>query len=332
MSTETAIALMADLLAPVLYHCLRSIADGNAAGVNAAAADLERFLAMWRVTGASTTAPVLRRAVGHFQLPPSASPQERAVDAAARAGLSLLIARTVQAPGASARILERQRAFLAAAAGLATAAAPATAPDPDPDPDPRQARGYAALLRTKTIADTVTFWRNALLVLADQARRADHASAQAMVEAVEREWTRRRKEPPSAGDRFAWPSTEARPGSSGLDSEAWLKHGLLQFIGYKVGATQGEPRDMRVRMLNQIFVGHLPPAFPADYLAEWGRPKSADRLRKLANTIAALTRNAKRRGSDRMGAAIADWEHDLRFLHARYYVGHFHFDWPATDT
>jgi hypothetical protein len=48
----------------------------------------------------------------------------------------------------------------------------------------------------------------------------------------------------------------------------------------------------------------------------------------MAETIAALTRNARRRRDQKMNAAIRDWEMDLDFLYWEYYVEKFKFDWP----
>jgi len=65
---------------------------------------------------------------------------------------------------------------------------------------------------------------------------------------------------------------------------------------------------------------------------EWGEPQTAQRLQKMANTLAALTRNAKRHDLRSYATAIDDWEGDLAFLHERYYVHLFQFGWPATDS
>lgn len=58
---------------------------------------------------------------------------------------------------------------------------------------------------------------------------------------------------------------------------------------------------------------------------------SAQRLQKLAETIAALTRNAKRRNAARMDKSIREWESDLAYLKRRYDEGRFSFTWPVTD-
>ena len=61
------------------------------------------------------------------------------------------------------------------------------------------------------------------------------------------------------------------------------------------------------------------------------RLRAAARLKKMAETIAALARNAKRRNNASLDQAIRDWEHDLSFLYHTYYVGHFGFGWPSTS-
>jgi hypothetical protein len=60
-------------------------------------------------------------------------------------------------------------------------------------------------------------------------------------------------------------------------------------------------------------------------------PSTARRLQKLANTLASLARNAKRRRTASLDRAIHEWEQDLGFLYEKYYVGLFGFGWPATE-
>ena len=180
------------------------------------------------------------------------------------------------------------------------------------------------------IRETLSLWHNALRILADKSKRPQHALAQEVVDAIGREWELRRRTPLKSDDFFKWPSTEARAGDGSLDTDDWLKEGVLQFMGYRVGNTDGEPQGIRERILAEIFSGPIPPVFPRAYLDEWGRSWSVLRLKKMAETIAALTRNAKRRRDLRMQAAVRDWEKDLRFLYEEYYVGKFQFGWPAT--
>jgi hypothetical protein len=106
---------------------------------------------------------------------------------------------------------------------------------------------------------------------------------------------------------------------------------MLSLLGYHVGEIRPTPQDVRLCMLEYAVECHLPPLNDLAYYSEWGKPLTAQRLRKLANTLAALTRNAKRRDQASWGAAIDDWEDDLWFLRQNYYVDLFHFGWPATD-
>lgn len=104
---------------------------------------------------------------------------------------------------------------------------------------------------------------------------------------------------------------------------------MLAFLGYRVGLTKGLSERSRVQILDVAFGSPLPPINGPDYMREWGTPKSAARLKKLADSLAAFARNAKRNSSTSLESAIADWEHDLEYLYYQYYVGKFRFAWPS---
>jgi hypothetical protein len=176
------------------------------------------------------------------------------------------------------------------------------------------------------IDKTIDLWRRALDVLDDPKQSAKHKDAERILQAIDVEWDRRRRNP-NPDDMFPWPSTEAFGGSGNLDADGWQEEGILKLMGYTVGDTRGQPFEVRKRILSRVFSGSLPPAFEAQYLDEWDRPSTPARLKKMAQTIAALTRNAKRKGSS-MRSAIRDWDRDLEFLYREYYIGKFHFDWP----
>ena len=106
---------------------------------------------------------------------------------------------------------------------------------------------------------------------------------------------------------------------------------MLGFLGYHVGKTEPTRRDFRRCVLEYVFECHLPPLNDRCYFLEWGQPGTTQRLKKLANTLAALTRNAKRRDAVSYARAIGDWEGDLDFLRERYYIDLVGFGWPATD-
>lgn len=181
------------------------------------------------------------------------------------------------------------------------------------------------------MSELMNLWRNALRIRSNDKDKFRHSQADKIIRKINEEWERRGKMPRNPEGYFDWPGTDAKSGLGGIQTENWLKTGLLNFMGYKVGETDGEPRHVRQRILTEIFSGPLPPVFEQSYLEKWADPSSAGRLHQLAETIAALTRNAKRRRDAKMNAAIRDWEADLEFLHDEYYVGKFRFGWPTSS-
>jgi hypothetical protein len=133
------------------------------------------------------------------------------------------------------------------------------------------------------------------------------------------------------GKWFPWPTTVACRSGRGLRGVDWRPEGMLGVLGYHVGETQPTRQEIRWCILEYAFEYDLPPVNDPTYHEEWGEPRTAQRLYKLANTLAALIRNAKRREAGSMERAIDDWESDLLFLHERYYVDFFQFGWPATS-
>lgn len=131
---------------------------------------------------------------------------------------------------------------------------------------------------------------------------------------------------------FAWPTTEAEPGLADIGAGyfSWEK-GLLKFVGYEVGVTRGLPQSERQRILDSVFTEELPRVNSPAYMQEWSTPLKCARLRKMAESIAAFVRNAKRNSASTYEVAIDEWETDLDYLHARYYVGHCAFPWPSTE-
>ncbi|BCM75508.1 hypothetical protein KAM448_41520 [Aeromonas caviae] len=88
-------------------------------------------------------------------------------------------------------------------------------------------------------------------------------------------------------------------------------------------------RNQRLKLLQWVFEQELPLVEDQAYMAEWGNPAEPKRLEKMAKTIAAFIRSAKRRQSANMRQAIADWEADLAWLKQHYYVS-MSWQWPAT--
>jgi hypothetical protein len=131
---------------------------------------------------------------------------------------------------------------------------------------------------------------------------------------------------------FQWPSTRIVPSILGnnLISD-WPKKGLLGWLNYRVGR-KGLPSNRRRAILARAFEEDFTLGFPTTYLKDWGKPASPQRLKKMAHSVAAFCRNAKRRQSHQAKSAIDDWETDLDWLRRAFYdpLG-FRFVWPQTD-
>lgn len=176
-------------------------------------------------------------------------------------------------------------------------------------------------------AQLVGIWRNAVR-LTDSKQKGAAIRA---IKAIEKEWKCRAAAGIDSSDHFAWPTTNASGGDGQLSLESQLKEGMLKYLEYQVGRTNGQAPIVRQAILRRVFEGVLPPAFPPDYMAQWAAPGTAARLRKLAETLAALARNFKRQHDSRFDDAIADREADLRFLYDEYYIGRFAFAWPSAS-
>lgn len=127
---------------------------------------------------------------------------------------------------------------------------------------------------------------------------------------------------------FEWPSTDAPAAIYGFSGDQFFyQEGLLSYVGYQVGRN-AIPQHIRLQILDCVFHNQLPNVGSAEYMKEWDLPTTATRLRKLAESIAAFTRNAKRNASYDYRDAIAGWEADLEYLYSEYYIRKFRFAWP----
>ena len=90
---------------------------------------------------------------------------------------------------------------------------------------------------------------------------------------------------------FTWPDTDVIPGEEKLADGVFVHaNGLLGYLGYRVG-TSGVSSESRRDLLAYVYTESLPTVNSADYMNEWGKPRSLERLRKLANSIATFTKN-----------------------------------------
>jgi hypothetical protein len=112
-----------------------------------------------------------------------------------------------------------------------------------------------------------------------------------------------------------------------LFGSASVEESPLHLLGYHVGRT-GEEVTTRRRLLRRAFTGDLPITGSLDYMAKWGEPSSPQRLKQIAENIAAYCR-VQRSRMNPSEEAIEDWESDLEWLREEFYHGHFTFHWPG---
>jgi hypothetical protein len=131
-------------------------------------------------------------------------------------------------------------------------------------------------------------------------------------------------------DYFYWPSTNATIGDGSIELLDWPEIGPLRHCGYVVGE-KGKLRSIRRAILTRLFgLNVVPNLASPDEVLEWGEAFSAARLKKMADSIAAFCRNAKRKKRAWMRRAIENYEDDLAWLKKEYYDGRFDrkFKWP----
>lgn len=133
------------------------------------------------------------------------------------------------------------------------------------------------------------------------------------------------------GHEWPWPITEA--GSKPSDNGSAIferERSALHICGYRVGKREGMPDAERRRFLDHFLRSPLPAVVQRAFGDEYGAPQSEQRLRKMANVIAANCRNFKRNDPQKYSVAIDHYETDLAYLKARYYRPAM-FVWPETE-
>ena len=160
----------------------------------------------------------------------------------------------------------------------------------------------------------INVWTNAVKIKADDKKKDQHEDAIMVLEAIDQEWEKIKKD----GGRI-----------KRHDDPDPNKVGMLSYLGYHVGQTQGESPSVRRAILSQVFKGALPPVFPNWYMDQWNDPRTAGRLMKMANSIATFANDAKPKKSARR--SVQEWQDDLQFLYETFYIGKFGFYWPNTS-
>ena len=129
-------------------------------------------------------------------------------------------------------------------------------------------------------------------------------------------------------ESFKWPETAKMPASMALRGDHfYFQEGVLAFMGYHVGS-KGIPKNKRIQILDYLFHEKAPRVNSSDHMEEWGAPKTARRLKKLADCLASFCRLAQGHQYADMQAPCEEWETDLEYLRKTYYVGRYDFSWP----
>jgi hypothetical protein len=119
-------------------------------------------------------------------------------------------------------------------------------------------------------------------------------------------------------DYLRWPTTDAPDSLKKILTPFIDDVGVLSACGYSVGKN-GKTKYERINVLEEILKGDLRTLdLSVSYLLSWGDPNSISRLMKLAKTIAALCRNAKRSKADYL-QAVENWTEDLTYLKENHY-------------
>ena len=66
---------------------------------------------------------------------------------------------------------------------------------------------------------------------------------------------------------FEWPTADAPGGSGDLEIDS-PNEGLLKFLGYRVGE-RALPQEERLAILDNVYLGELPPVHSSEYMADW---------------------------------------------------------------
>jgi len=95
-------------------------------------------------------------------------------------------------------------------------------------------------------------------------------------------------------------------------------------MGYRVGIS-GVGKSKRQALLQDAYSRELPKINSREYMAAWGKPNTATRLKTIACSLAEFTKSHKKNDSNMYAVAIRDWQTDLTHLRATFYEGKYSF-------
>ncbi len=199
-----------------------------------------------------------------------------------------------------------------------------------PDPPNWTAGRLSDALPRIRFAETLDLWIRYCEILSGPSLVNQHRNAKSVLWAIEDHWTHRSRLPNSA-DYFVWPTTNAPFGNGEFNVDWPSDYGVLRLMGYQVGRVNGKPEPFRRGILHRVYRIPLPPILPHAGIEFWGAPGTGPRLHKIAKSIAAFARNAKRNMTRDLTRATNEWEADLDYLYHQYYLGKYDFPYPRID-
>lgn len=159
-------------------------------------------------------------------------------------------------------------------------------------------------------------WRNTIRNRHDTALRDQWPTCDAFLEAIHEEWDRRRGLDARPGDLVRdwkpitysdlYDDTSSLPAASPLTAH-----------GYHVAQKAKLTERLRRVYLECCVLGPLMPAFEPEDLAQWGRPRSRERLQRVVDHIHGLAAG-QNSTQPKMRHAVGLWTSDLAYLRERY--------------
>jgi hypothetical protein len=126
---------------------------------------------------------------------------------------------------------------------------------------------------------------------------------------------------------FEWPNVGTGDLEDTPSREGWgVKESPLHLMGYHVGRSSDLTTRERHRILKSAYEGPLISIPIRSYMREWGRPKTARRLWRMAHHVAHLA-NSQGRGKKIAGT---HWAQDLRWMKKELFRPWMKFKWPST--
>jgi hypothetical protein len=131
---------------------------------------------------------------------------------------------------------------------------------------------------------------------------------------------------------FVWPTTEINPkwyGYSCHQSFDRVEKTPMLLIGYNVNQQEYLTEKQRQKLLTYCFKSSiLPWSGNEEYMMNWGPASSPIRLKRMANHMARMGRDMRRKKYEK---ALGKYDLDLSFLKREYYNSMFKFEWPTTN-